>query len=101
MLAVQTPNKLISKVVKMADGRIALVQFLVSFEGGELKAKAVSVLYQDENTISQTTPLTLCGSCEKAGEIISYKKYYEKIISPYAKFAFLVSQPTRAPAGSL
>jgi hypothetical protein len=85
----------------MPDGRIALVHFLVSFEGGELKAKIVSVQYSPENTVTQTAPLAICGTCEKAGEIISEKKFYEKIVSPYAKFAFLVSQPTRAPAGSL
>jgi hypothetical protein len=98
MLALQTPNKLISKVVTMADGRIALVHFLVSFEGGELKARVVSVQYSKNNQVSNEAPLAICGACEKAGEIISEKKYYQKIVSPYAKFAFLVSQPTRAPS---
>jgi len=82
----------------MPDGRIALVHFLISFEAGELKARAISVLYKDESIISQTTPLALCGACVKSTEIISEKKYYQKIISPYAQFAFLVSQPTRAPS---
>jgi hypothetical protein len=98
MLAVQTQNKIIPKLVKMADGRIALVHFLVSFEGGELKAKIVSVQYSRDNSVANEAPLAICGSCEKAGEIISEKKYYERIVSPYAKFAFLVSQPTRAPS---
>ncbi len=82
----------------MADGRIALVHFLVSFEGGELKARVVSVQYSKNNQVSNEAPLAICGACEKAGEIISEKKYYQKIVSPYAKFAFLVSQPTRAPS---
>jgi hypothetical protein len=98
MLAIQTQNKIIPKLVKMADGRIALVHFLVSFEGGELKARIVSVQYKDENTLAKSTPLSICGACLKSPEIISEKKFYEKIVSPYAKFAFLVSQPTRAPA---
>jgi hypothetical protein len=98
MLAVQTPNKLISKVMKMADGRIALVHFLLSFEAGELKAKVVSVQYSPENPIANEVTLAICGACAKSTEIISEKKYYEKIVSPYAKFAFFVSQPTRAPS---
>lgn len=98
MLAIKAQNKIIPKLVKMADGRIALVHFLVSFEGGELKAKVVSVQYSPESVVANSAPLALCGSCVKFGEIKSEKKYYEKIISPYAKFAFLVSQPTRAPS---
>ncbi len=98
MLAIQTQNKIIPKLVKMADGRIALVYFLVSFEGGELKARVISVRYSGEKTVTNTNPLSLCGICAKVTEIISEKKFYEKIVSPYAKFAFLVSQPTRAPS---
>ena len=98
MLAVQAQNKVIPKIIKMADGRVALVHFLVSFEGGELKARIVSVQYSNENTVGSSAPLTICGACEKAGEIVSEKKYYQKIVSPYAKFAFFVSQPTRAPS---
>lgn len=98
MLAIQTQNKIIPKLVKMADGRIALVHFLVSFEGGELKARVISVRYSGEKKVANTAPLALCGVCAKSTEIISEKKYYQKIVSPYAKFAFLVSQPTRAPA---
>ena len=82
----------------MADGRVALVHFLVSFEGGGLKARIVSVQYSNENTVGSSAPLTICGACAKATKIIFQKKFYEKIISPYAKFAFFVSQPTRAPA---
>ena len=82
----------------MADGRIALVHFLVSFEGGELKAKVVSVQYSPSSVVSNTDTLALCGACVKSGEIKSEKKYYKNIISPYAKFAFFVSQPTRAPS---
>lgn len=98
MLAIQARNKLISKVVEMADGRIALVQFLVSFEAGELKAKVVSVQYKNDNVTLNTKPLVLCGECLKSSEIVSDKKYYQKIVSKYAQFAFLFSQPTRAPS---
>jgi len=98
MLALRTQNKIIPKLVKMADGRIALVHFLVSFEGGELKARVISVRYSGENAVANTAPLALCGICAKSTEIVSEKKYYQKIVSPYVKFAFLVSQPTRAPA---
>ena len=84
--------------MKMADGRIALVHFLVSFEAGELKAKVVYVQYSPDDSVSGKETLVICGACAKSTEIISEKKYYEKIVSPYAKFAFFVSQPTRAPS---
>ncbi len=98
MLTVKAPEKIIPKLVKMADGRVALVHFLVSFEGGELKAKIVSVQYSDEKVVENKAPLAICGACEKLAQVFSEKTYYEKIVSPYTKFAFFVSQPTRAPA---
>lgn len=82
----------------MADGRLALVHFLVSYENGELKARVVSVRYSGEKSVVASTPLALCGACEKAIRVISLQKYYEPIVSPYSKLAFLVSQPTRAPS---
>ena len=82
----------------MADGRLALVHFLVSFENGELKARVISVRFSGEQTASYSAPVAICGSCEKVGEIISAKTYYEPVVSPYSKLSFFVSQPTRAPA---
>ena len=82
----------------MADGRVALVHFLVSFENGELKARVISVRFSGEQTVSHTAPIAICGTCEKVGEIISAQKYYEPVVSPYSKLLFFVSQPTRAPA---
>ena len=98
MLAVQTQTKVIPKIMKMADGRIALVHFLVFVENGELKAKVISVRFSGEQTASHVSPIAICGACEKTGEIISQKTHYQPIVSPYSKLLFFVSQPTRAPA---
>ena len=91
-------GKIVPKIIKMADGRVALVHFLVSIENGELKAKVISVRFSGEQTTSHASPLAICGACEKTGEIISQKTYYQPIVSPYSKLLFFVSQPTRAPA---
>ena len=72
MLAVRTPNKIIPKLVKMADGRMALVHFLVYFEAGELKAKIVSVQYSSENSFSNAQPLAICGVCAKSPEVCGF-----------------------------
>ena len=91
-------GKIVPKIMKMADGRLALVHFLVSFENGELKARVISVRFSGEQTVSYSAPIAICGVCEKAGEIVSQQKYYEPVVSPYSKLSFFVSQPTRAPA---
>lgn len=100
MLAVQNQTKIIPKLMKMADGRIALVHFLVSFENGAIKARVLSVRYSgaEQASVSHGCPLALCGASEKAGVISFEKSYYEAIVSPYTKLSFFVSQLTRAPS---
>lgn len=98
MLAIQQQSRIVPKLVKMADGRMALVQFLVTFEAGTIKAKAISICIQDESVISKEETLALCGACEKAGEIISRENIYSSVVSPYSGLLFFVSQPTRAPS---
>ena len=99
MLALQTQSRIVPKIMTMADGRVALVHFLVSFEGGVIKAKIVSVRLQSaDSVVFKGSNLSLCGSCEKAGEIVSSQKTYKSIISPFTSLLFFVSQPTRAPA---
>ena len=99
MLALQTQSRIVPKLMKMADGRIALVHFLVSFENGAIKARILSVRFSGEQTsFTQDCPLSLCGVSEKAGEIFSQQNYYTSVVSPYVQLSFFVSQPTRAPA---
>jgi hypothetical protein len=97
MLALRQENKIISKIVTMADGRVALVHFLVCFENGVLKARIISVRYEDAIETENNT-LSLCGDCKDTGEIVSTKKFYKSIVSPFASLDFFVSQPTRAPS---
>jgi hypothetical protein len=101
MLTVHQDKKIVSKIIKTPDGRLALVHFLLVVENGKIiNAKPISVQFQEnpESFLGQEEILAISGEVKNPGEITSRQNFYNKIISPYSQLLFFVSQRTRAPS---
>ena len=102
MLTLQSQKKIVSKIVRLADGRVALAHFLVWVENGEIKGQILSLRTQDgEVTNLKGDNETLCLAGEvKRGEVnFTVKDWYDSpILSPYFSELILVTQAPRAPS---
>ena len=96
MLAIQRQNKYFSKVMKMPNGREALVYFEIIERNGHLIARAIRL--EAIQTVSQSEILAL-PIFSVSEHIAPVKSFYTNYVSPYFKdFSFVMSQPTRAPS---
>ncbi len=99
MLALQTQKKIASKIIKLADGRLALAHFLVWVENGEIKGQLLSLRTQDQTDLYTQETLLLKGDSVKQQSNFTVKDFYQNpILSPYFADLILSSQPTRAPS---
>jgi hypothetical protein len=98
MLAIQTRPKYIEKAVKLPNGEWALVVFELVERNGQIVARAVS-----GKILSDITPekeAVLCLPAVKSPvEFIPVVSIFSDLVSNFTRdFAFVISQPTRAPS---
>lgn len=93
----QTKNQVFERVLRTKTGDFVLATFLVYEYQGRVKARLISAV-PIENADTESYAI-------KALPAPILKTVYEKtlsfgeaILSPFSDFAFLMSQPTRAPA---
>ncbi len=82
----------------MPDGRFAVVFFEVCEIGGHYKAKAVFWKALDEQTIPKTEVVALPAYFERQAITPVLSPFFAEAEKLLKDLAFIVSQPTRAPA---
>ncbi len=95
MLAPYSQSKFVEKILANAKGEEFRVIFLVSLEGGEIKARIVSAEKIDAR---KEEALSLPGSPGVCPQEISYIPFFSCAFSSFDELFFFNSQPTRAPS---
>jgi hypothetical protein len=98
MLAIQKQSQFIEKAVQLPNGAWALVVFELVERNGQIVAKAISYkLISDTKTTSEAV---LCLPYIKSpADFIPVQFFTSETIHSFLKdFAFITSQPTRAPS---
>jgi hypothetical protein len=103
MLSIRQPkSQIIERILRTKTGEYVRATFLVVEYQGQVKAKLLSaepVAFEHtdfESTVVQALPAPITRAIF---EVVQELKL-ESIVSPYSDFAFLMSQPTRAPSGN-
>ena len=96
MLAIQKQPKYLRKTVRLPDGSLALVVFELIEINGKITAKAVYGKVLD-NPIAKEEILSLPVYFEKINIKPVISPYFAEIQNLFKSFAFVKSQPTRAP----
>ena len=100
MLTIQPRSKFIEKILMSQTGQQFTVTFLVSFVGGEMKARMISAIPFDASAATAHSAIFLPTPRAKAVTSFEYIPAFAPIVSPLHLFDFFISQPTRAPSFS-
>ena len=97
MQLTQSRLNYLTKIFRNTDGVLVVGLFAVITVDGEFKVKLVAVRPFKDSTRGKTCQL-LQTNCRKTEKVIAYVPRENCIPSPYNKFHFFHSQPTRAPS---
>ncbi len=88
-------NSIFERIVKDKNGKFVRVQFTIVEANGTFQGKIISV---SPITIQSKKQIFLPEYKEKETSEFAYISLFTSILSPFNKFFFFNSQPTRAPS---
>ena len=103
MLSLRPQQKIVEKVLQNKAGGFVRAQFLLTEYQGRIHVKLISaeaISVQEAQHFSAPSALALPVVITQA-TFERVLNYGETIVSTFTDFSFLVSQPTRAPAGRI